>query len=538
MKNVIVLFAPSNSLHIFDEFDDGFTAYQKSLNWVKKIGGKVFVFADFKTESACKKLNSVCGISDLEIISKEKWTVYELLKNMHELCLKEKSDNIIYAWADCPFLNVPLTQEIIQTHEKYLAEYTFADGYPYGFAPEMLACGTAGIIASLSVKEGLPNLTGNNPVDRTCIFEAMKGDINAFEIETVIAPTDWRMYRFSFDCGKKENLIACKKLQEISSSLYKDSVSCADAEKLSEKASECAQILRTVPGFYNIQIEGKENTLSIYSPYQKALEKYPEVKKNLTEMPFEQYKNLVKKIADFSESAVISLSLFGEALLHSRIEEFVGETLKYPGLSVFIETDGQLVTEELSKKIAELVSCCQKRTNGYAAVMWVVSIDSFSKEMYRKIHFSDGFEKAVSAVSILEKYFSGDVYPQFVRMNENEDELENFYRFWSNKENPSKGKLIIQKYNSYAGFLPEKSPCDLSPLERNPDWHLRRDMVILCDGSVMQYKETLFSEFIGNAFTENLEEIWHRGDKLMEGQINGEYDEISGNNDEYYTFNF
>ena len=63
-------------------------------------------------------------------------------------------------------------------------------------------------------------------------------------------------------------------------------------------------------------------------------------------------------------------------------------------------------------------------------------------------------------------------------------------------------------------------------------------MVILCDGSVMQYKETLFSEFIGNAFTENLEEIWHRGDKLMEGQINGEYDEISGNNDEYYTFNF
>ena len=309
MKNIIVLFTPSDSLHIFDEFDGGFCAYQKSLGWAKKIGGKVFVFADLKTESECKKLNSNCGISDLEIISKEKWTVFELLKTMHELCLKEKSDNIIYAQADCPFLNVPLTQEIIETHEKYLAEYTFADGYPYGFAPEMLACGTAGIIASLSVKEGLPNLTGNNPVTKNCIFEAMKGDINAFEIETVIAPTDWRMYRFSFDCGKKENFIACKKLQEISSSLYKESGSGSekldapespDAEVLSEKASECAGILRTVPAFYNIQIEGKENTLSIYSPYQKALEKYPEVKENLTEMPFEKFRNLVKQIADFS----------------------------------------------------------------------------------------------------------------------------------------------------------------------------------------------------------------------------------------------
>ncbi len=530
MKNIIVLFAPSNSLHIFDEFDDGLNAYQKVLQWTEKVPdiAKVFVFADSLTEENCRKFNTK---NNAEIVSKSEWNVFELLTSMHELCKKEKCENIIYAWADCPFLNLQLTKEIIETHNTYLAEYTFADGYPYGFAPEMIASGTAGIIASLSVKEGLSNLTGKNPVSRTSVFDAMKGDINAFEIETVIAPSDWRMYRFNFSCGRKDNYIACCQLKKIS--LPEDS-----AEILSEKASKCALILRTVPGFYNIQIEGKETSSSLYSPYQKALENYPEFKEKLVEMTFENFALLVKQIADFSESAVVSLSLFGEALYHPQLADFIGEVLKYSGLSVFIETDGQLVTEELAKKIFLIAEESKKRTNGYSKIMWVVCVDSVTKEKYKEIHFADGFEKAVNAVSVLEKYFAGDVYPQFVRMNENEEELESFYRFWSKKESPSQGKLIIQKYNSFAGFLPERSPCDLSPLERNPDWHLRRDMVILCDGSVMQYKETLFKSIIGNVFTENLEDIWHKGDKLIQGQINGEYDEISGSYDEYYTFNF
>ena len=43
---------------------------------------------------------------------------------------------------------------------------------------------------------------------------------------------------------------------------------------------------------------------------------------------------------------------------------------------------------------------------------------------------------------------------------------------------------------------------------------------------------------IGNVFEENLESIWRKGDSLMEGQLAGKYDEISGKYDEYYTFNF
>ena len=263
-------------------------------------------------------------------------------------------------------------------------------------------------------------------------------------------------------------------------------------------------------------------------------------------MTFEQFAPLVKQIASFSENAVISLSLWGEALYHPQLLQFVAEVLKYPGLSVFIETTGEMfgktagtaLTETFAAKIADAAKNAVPRTNGYEKVMWVVLLDAVTKEKYEEIHFTDGFTTALKAVTVLEKYFPLAVYPQFTRMNQNEDQLEAFYRFWSAKTSLSGGKLIIQKYNSYGGLLPENKPCDLTPVERYPDWHLRRDMVILCNGDVPLYKESMLENCIGNVFTESLETIWHKSDNLMEDQIHKKYDEISGKCDEYYTFNF
>ena len=532
MKNIVVLFA--DSLRIFDLVSNRMCSFEKSLAWGCKVPecAKIFVFTDEKIAARCRCFFSTPEITEkAEIITRPSWNVFELLTCMHECCTKSACRNIVYAWADCPFLNEKLTLEMLETHEKYLAEYTFADGYPYGFAPEIINCGTASIIAALSVKEGLPHKIGTERVSRESIFTAMKGDINAFEIETVISPVDWRMYRLNFSVGKKENFLACKKLAEISSS--DDS-----ASQLSEKAVKCAGILRTVPGFYNIQIEKKVRGKCLYNPYFEILEQNAELQEKLVSMPFEKFSSLVKQIAEFSETAVISLSLWGEPLYHPQLPQFISEVLKYPGLSVFIETSGDSLTEEKACEIAKIVDSCAPRSNGWQPVMWIVFTDAVTAEKYSEIHFTNGFASALNSISILEKHFKGCVYPQFVRMNENEEQLESFYRFWSRKESPSGGALIIQKYNDFAGFLPKRSPCDLSPVERCLDWHLRRDMVILCTGDVMPYKESLFDGSIGNVFEENLESIWRKGDSLMEGQLAGKYDEISGKYDEYYTFNF
>ena len=79
----------------------------------------------------------------------------------------------------------------------------------------------------------------------------IKTDINSFDVETVISDTDWRLLRLAFHCGKKDNFMQCKALFDLASC---EEPAFADVEKLSELASKNPACLKTVPGFYNIQI--------------------------------------------------------------------------------------------------------------------------------------------------------------------------------------------------------------------------------------------------------------------------------------------
>ena len=161
--------------------------------------------------------------------------------------------------------------------------------------------------------------------------------------------------------------------------------------------------------------------------------------------------------------------------------------------------------------------------------------------MYKKIHpnVKDGdFERLVENVKMLCETLPGLVYPQFVRMNENEEELENFFRFWNEKTNPSGGKLTIQKYQNFCNLLCDKKPADLSPLVRNPCWHLRRDMTILSNGDVPMCKQCVFSNIVGNVFTDSIEEIWRKNDDVLLSHLHEKYPLPCEKCDEYYTYNF
>ena len=174
-----------------------------------------------------------------------------------------------------------------------------------------------------------------------------------------------------------------------------------------------------------------------------------------------------------------------------------------------------------------------------------MKVDAVSDKIYAKIHsiddtalVSNNFFCAVEAISILQKYFPHSVYPQFMRMNQNEEELEQFYRMWSNKSNASDGNVIIQKYSSFCKTLPDYKVADLSPLERNPCWHIRRDITVLVNGNVPLCRECLDECVCGNVFTDDLLEIWHTFDDELKNHINNIYCEKCGKCDEYYTFNF
>ena len=126
-------------------------------------------------------------------------------------------------------------------------------------------------------------------------------------------------------------------------------------------------------------------------------------------------------------------------------------------------------------------------------------------------------------------------YIQCVRMRENEDVLEAFYRHW--KERTS--NIIIQKYDSFSLFLPENSVTDISPLKRNCCWHLKRELTILLDGTVPLCREDLNKSIVmGNMFSDPIEDIWNRGKEVFALHQRKEYPKICENCDEYYTYNF
>ena len=167
----------------------------------------------------------------------------------------------------------------------------------------------------------------------------------------------------------------------------------------------------------------------------------------------------------------------------------------------------------------------------------VLNLANYEYKNNRK-YLENAFEKSVEAVLKLCAVLPNCVYPQFVRMNQNEEELELFFRYWNEKSNASNGNLIIQKYDDFAGLLPECKPADLSPLERNVCWHLRRDFTILLNGDVPSCKTCLFDQINGNVFESSLEEIWQKNNSLIEEQIKNNYNKRCGKCDEYYTFNF
>ena len=120
-------------------------------------------------------------------------------------------------------------------------------------------------------------------------------------------------------------------------------------------------------------------------------------------------------------------------------------------------------------------------------------------------------------------------------MLESEEHLESFYRHWKGKTD----RIIIQKYSNFTGRLEERRVADLSPLKRFPCWHIKRDLVVLLDGTVPACREDIgTNKRLGNIFDEPLETIWDRGDEWFRLHIEGAYPAMCRKCDEYYTFNY
>ncbi|GHV80197.1 spiro-SPASM protein [Spirochaetia bacterium] len=510
MNALAVLYGGSLAGEAFEPLFSGKSALFLALEQARRFPG---------VEKLVLLGSDLCPLpAGVDLVSRPVWTKKTLLQTLSEL--SGGFDCTYYAWADCPLLDPVLAGRIAERHLRYHAEYSYADGWPYGLAPELLAPGVAGILAKILAE-------GDGPVERDALFSVIQKDINAFDIETEISSIDLRSHRLSLTADSRRNVLLLSRLIEAGLSSAK--APATDAERIIPARPE---LLRTLPAFYTIQVAGPCPQVCSLCPYPKF--SVPGF------MEPDRFAALLDKISAFSGDAVIDLSLWGELSLHPQKEELIAAILERPALSGVIETSGLGWKKAGLEALAEAASKAAPRNrtlgpHGMAALSWIVSLDAADPGRYREIR-GPGFAEAVNCAKTLATLFPKDTYVQAVRVKGVEDDIEQFYRSWKEEG----AQIIIQKYDDFCGALPKLQASDLSPVQRRPCWHLMRDMAILIDGRVPLCRETLNGgEMLGNVFTESLETIWARGEPFYREQGAGlQYRGPCAGCDEYYTYNF
>jgi len=519
MNALIVLFAGRLSKEAFEPVFDGKNSLFTAVEQAQRFPGaaKTVIFAEKGDYSLP---------AGVQIEQREVWTKRSLLEKLSEL--SNNYEITYFAFADCPFLDPALAGAIAERHIRYAAEYSYADGWPYGLAPETLSPGTAGILAKI--------LGGDDgAVERDVLFSVIQKDINAFDIEAEISSVDLRCHRINFCADSKRNLTLIKNF------LAAQGGKIPAASAIERVVAQQPEILRTLPAFYPVQVFGG-------CPQKCAVCPYPQVTNAIERKDFMEsgkFETLLDKIASFSGDAVIDLSLWGEFSLHPEKLKLIDAVLSREGLSLVIETSGLgWNTEELEKCAALVSRNASSVKKPIAPLSWIVSLDTADPQKYTELRGA-GFAQAEECAKKLLSLFPNDCYVQAVRVKDSEEDTEKFYRYW--KENAPNGEknIIIQKYDDFCGMLEKKQASDISPVIRQPCWHIMRDLPVLIDGTVPLCREDTSAlknkenkRILGNVFTDSLESIWQNGEKYYIEQCKKNYTELCAGCDEYYTYNF
>jgi spiro-SPASM protein len=412
-------------------------------------------------------------------------------------------EDAFYLFADAPLLDTGVARKMIELHRDEIAEYTYGEGFPAGVSPEILKTPLFARCASLLEK-------GGGEVDKGSVFAALSKEINSFDIETLFAPENLAQRRIELSTSLRRNRILVERVAS------EKGMSCS-YEEFCSLIREKPAVLRTVPSYAEVEVTNRSASPCLYSPL-------PFLKREEGDMSLEHYGVVVDALAELSEDISVSLSYLGEPLLHPGIREIVERTLARPQVKLILETDGSLFSPAFSDFLAAL-----KPENLFV----IFDLDAVQDGTYTNLRGS-----RLRNVERNLRYLLGkgvkNVYAQFVRMDLNEGEMLPFFEQWE-KEG---AKVIIQKYNSFIGLLPERAHYDLRPLDRMPCWHLLRDLVVFRDGRVPRCKQDLNGAFdFGNVLDDGAGKAWEKGLAHYLQHCSGRFDAGCSACDEFFTYN-
>lgn len=426
----------------------------------------------------------------------------QVLSEVHD-AIKSYED-CLYFFIDTPLLDAGVSRSMLNLHRDEIAEYTYGEGFPLGVTPEVMKVELLPKVISLL-------RAGDDELGRDTLFTSLQKEINSFDIETYFAPRDMKLRRIELTLSPRRNRVITERVIE------RGGTECT-YERFCSLVDEEPGILRSLPSFVEVEVTNRTNGPCAYLPHAG-------LERDRGDMGLETYRNIFDRLSSFTDEFYMAFSNMGEPVLHPDIKGFIEYTLENSGVNLILESDGYLITPDFADYVAGLNS---------DNLSVIFDVDAVQEDTYRKIRGGDLRRVERNVRYLLSKGLK-NVYVQMVRMDENEGEMLQFYDQWDSDG----AQVIIQKYNTYLGILPERSQADLRPLDRQPCWHLMRDLVVLQNGDVPRCKQDFNASFLlGNLNSDPIEKLWKGNEKVYLDHCAGTYDQDCSICDEYYTFNF
>ncbi|MFW6365040.1 MAG: spiro-SPASM protein, partial [Spirochaetota bacterium] len=451
----------------------------------------------------CETFFSVPVAYSGSLLSRDNVIVREGSMNRDWNAILERSgaDNIIRVYADAPFTDPAVIQEMLDIHVTYVAEYTYSENVPSG-------CG-CDIMASFLIQ----SLPEDTPEKRALPIEkVIRDNINQFDVELYYTEPDIRHKRLSFRTADLRERRICQNLFAINNRIpaYRE---------IGSLISSHPETVYVAPSYLELQLNRTRKTLPLYA--------HPGSSDNTGQMSTDTVGKILDGMREFGLPYSVSLT-FGDPLLHEKFYSIMQSIRAETHVeTIIIETEAtytdsnfvSFLREAADPRITVIVEC-----NGYTA------------ETYSLIHGTDRFETVLKNIIQLQEILENNLYIQIMKINETEPFLDMFYDFWE-KHNV---QIILQKQNTYLGKLPDRRYYDLTPLTRIPCWHLQRDLYILPDGRVSYCKQDVDAKF-SSLDVQNMpiSEIWEKRKPMFLKDYREDYPASPDCRfcDEWFTFN-
>jgi radical SAM protein with 4Fe4S-binding SPASM domain len=221
-------------------------------------------------------------------------------------------------------------------------------------------------------------------------------------------------------------------------------------------------------------------------------------------MPWELFTKIIDEIAGTDRNVRVWMVFFGEALILKRRTPSIFDMIAYAkdkGLTdVVLNSNANLLDDHAARGLIKA---------GLDAIY--IGLDAFTPETYSKVRVGGNYQKTVNHIlHLLELQKTmgvskPEVFVQFVEMDVNKDEKDDFIKFW----NSNGANVKIRPKVSWAGMI-DAPNLVLGNADRWPCYWAMQTMSITDSGKVVTCAVDLDARYVaGDVTKQSLKEIWN-----------------------------